>query len=409
MLGRSTSCRGATRAAHRAYQHIAGKARCLVRCWRRARPQAVQNKNAASSGRSRCRKGLYATRFTQHVLRNTHPAVASSDSDTQNPVFWERLRSLFTRNEEEKERPEGEKRRRAIAVVVCFLISAVLWFTFTLQDTHTVSMTIPTTVQNSQGAQALTTLPPEAVSAEVEGAGTALLRFYWGEPRVPVGVESEQVNVENRLQAKLPGGARLKSVSPTVMSLRREARQARTVPVRLRGTVGTPATHDLMHPPRIQPDSVRISGARSLVQDIEAWPTERIRIKNLTDSLHRRVALSDTLGGLVTRFTESVALRAQARQFTEGIRSIDVRVTGGPESSVTLDPSSIRVRYRTLVEDFQQAQSTDQFYATVSYGQIRADTSGRVDPRLHTPPGLEIRDVEMYPSALRYYNFVADS
>ena len=335
--------------------------------------------------------------------------MASSDSDTQNPVFWERLRSLFTRNEEEKERPEGEKRRRAIAIVVCFLISAVLWFTFTLQDTHTVSMTIPTTVQNSQGAQALTTLPPEAVSAEVEGEGTALLRFYWDEPRVPVGVESERVNVENRLQAKLPGGARLKSVSPTVMSLRREARLVRTVPVRLRGTVGTPATHDLMHSPRVQPDSVRISGARSLVQDIEAWPTERIRIKNLTDSLHRRVALSDTLGGLVTRFTESVALRAHARQFTEGRRSIDVRVTGGPESSVTLDPSSIRVHYRTLVEDYQETKSTDQFYATVSYGQIRADTSGRVDPRLHTPPGLEIRDVEMYPSALRYYSFVADS
>ena len=340
--------------------------------------------------------------------------MAASDSDTQNPVFWERLRGLFTREEDEEDNkqgkhPEGENRRRAIAIAVCFLISAVLWFTFTLQDTHTVSMTIPTTVQNSEGAQALTTLPPEAVSAEVEGGGTSLLRFYWSDPRVAVGAENGQVSVEERVQAQLPRGSRLKSVSPTTLNLSREARLTRTVPVRLCGRVETPATHDLMHPPRIQPESVRVSGARSLVENVEAWPTERVDVTNLTDSLHRRVALADTLGGLVTRFAESVTLRAQARQFTEGIRSINVRVTGGPENTVTLDPSSIRVRYRTLVEDYQRAQRTDQFYATVSYGQIRADTSGRVDPRLHTPPGLEIRDVEMYPSALRYYNFVADS
>lgn len=331
--------------------------------------------------------------------------ASSSSSDTQSPVFWERLRGLFVREEEQH---DGEKRRRAVAIAVCFLISCFLWFIFTLQDTHTVPMEIPTTVMNSGGEQALTSLPPKTVRAEIEGEGADLLRFYWQRPRVAIGTESGQVRVGDRLQAQLPRGAQLRSVSPSLLTLDREPRLTRTVPVRLRGTVKTPATHALMSEPTLQPDSVRISGARSLVESFEAWPTEPVKIESLRDSLHRRVPLADTLNGLVARYTDSVVLRAQARQFTEGMRSINVRVTGGPESSVTLDPSSIRVRYRTLVEDFQRAQTTDQFYATVSYEQIRADTSGQVEPRIHTPPGLTIRDVEPIPSALRYYNYVAD-
>lgn len=332
---------------------------------------------------------------------------SSSSSDTQTPVFWERLRSLLTR-EDEEERPPGEVRRRAVAIVVCFLISCVLWFSFTLQDTHTVPMTIPTRVQSGGGGQALTELPPSRVRAEIEGEGIDLLRFYWQDPSIAIGAESEEVSIRNLVQAQLPRGTRLQSASPAVLTLQREARLTRTVPVRLRGDVSTPATHDLMAPPSLQPDSIRISGARSLVQSVDAWPTVPLNVKGLTDSLHRRVPLADTLSGLVQRSTGSVVLQAQSRQFTEGMRSIDVRVTGGPQNSVTLDPSSIRVRYRTLVEDFQEVKETDNFYATVSYEQIRADTTGQVEPRIQTPANLTIRDVEAYPSALRYYNLVAE-
>lgn len=330
--------------------------------------------------------------------------ASSNSSDTQRPVFWERLRGLFTREEP----ADGEQRRRYVAIAVCFLISCVLWLAFTLQDTHTVTMQIPTVVQNRGGDQALTSLPPKNVEAQIEGEGTVLLRFYGQEPRIAIGADNGQVNVNRLLAAELPRGVRLKGVSPTVLNLEREPRLTRTVPVRLRGTVATPATHALMDPPAIQPDSVQISGARSLVQSIEAWPTEPVNITGLKDSLRRRIPLADTLSGLVARSIGSVMLTAQSRQFTEGMRTIEVRVTGGPENAVTLDPSSLRVRYRTLVEQHPKADKTDAFYATVSYGQIRADTTGQVEPRIHTPPELVIRDVKAFPSALRYYNFVAN-
>lgn len=327
---------------------------------------------------------------------------SSSSSDTQGPVFWERLRGLFAR----EEHPPGEERRRAVALALCFLASCVLWFIFTLQDTHEVQMSIPTTVQNGQGEQALTALPPEAVQAHIEGQGIVLLRYFFQDPSVAIGAGTSQVSVANLIEAQLPGDASLKRVDPSVLRLEREPRLERTVPVRLRGEIGTPATHDLMSEPRLQPDSIRISGARSLVSALDAWPTAPVNVPSLTDSLRRRVPLADTLSGLVERSARSVVLHAQSRQFTEGMRSIDVRVTGGPENAVTLDPPTIRVTYRTLIDDYQAAQQTDRFYATVPYEQIRTDTTGQLDPRIQIPKDLTIRNVKVVTPALRYYTRV---
>lgn len=323
--------------------------------------------------------------------------MASSDSDTQRPVFWERLRGLLAREEDK------ENRRRLVAALVCLLISCLLWFTFTLQDVHSLTLEIPTQVENFSGDEALTSLPPKNVQAEVEGEGTDLLRLlYYERPRLPIGSGSGRVDVRGTMP-NMPGSVRLKSVTPAFLELEREPRLTRTVPVRLRGEVETPATHLLMEAPQVRPDSVRISGARSLVRTIYTWPTQAVHVSGLKDSLRRRVLLADTLDGLVARSTDSVVLTADARRFTEGMRTIDVRVVGGPERSVTLDPSTIRVRYQTQVSQYQQAQDTDEFFATVSYKRVLSDTTGRVHPRIHLPDDLTIRNVEPLPSALRYY------
>jgi hypothetical protein len=43
------------------------------------------------------------------------------------------------------------------------------------------------------------------------------------------------------------------------------------------------------------------------------------------------------------------------------------------------------------------------FFATVSYDEIRQDTTGRVQPDLVLPENVVLRDVEMIPQTLGYY------
>ncbi len=325
-------------------------------------------------------------------------------ADTQQPVFWERLRRLFSRSR------EAEARRRpsanGIAVVFCVLISCLLWFIFTMQEDYTAVLEVPTRVANLPADEALAEAPPATARVEVRGEGFQLMRFAFDPPALPIDAAAGQIDLSAVLD--LPQGVSLLNVTPRRLNVQKEPRVTRRVPVRLRATITTPATHALVEPPRLAPDSVAVSGAASLVESLAYWPTERLSVRDLRDTLSTPVALADTLGGLVRRTPDAVRVLARARQYTEGTREIDVRIPGSPERSVTLEPSSVEVRYRVPVEQHAAAQEAEGFFATVSYDALRADTTGRVRPELVLPAGLDIRDVRMTPPALRYYTFVPD-
>jgi hypothetical protein len=115
------------------------------------------------------------------------------------------------------------------------------------------------------------------------------------------------------------------------------------------------------------------------------------------------VALADTLQGLVRKSASTTRLRGLSDRFTEGMREIDVTVIGGPGGAVTLDPPSIRVRYRVLFTQYQEALDAPDFFATVRFEDILADTTGRVRPELNLPDGIVLRDIERIPGVLRYF------
>jgi hypothetical protein len=302
-----------------------------------------------------------------------------------------------------------ESPRRTIAIAVCTLISALLWFTFSMQETYTYSIDLATSVRNLPENRALSELPPEKVRVQVQGEGLSLFQLYYNPPVVPIDAAQNLVDLE-ATPPDLPKNLSLESVAPRTYIPRTEPRETKTVPVLLRATLLTPPTHDFLTPPRVVPDSVEVSGARSIMQNLRAWPTVHFRQDNVTDSISVYVDLVDSLEGLVRRTADRVLLVADVREFTGGTREIDVIVDGSPSSQklVTLEPSKIKVRYRVLLSDFRKAETAPDFFATVRYGDIRRDTTGRVQPLLNLPSDIVLRDVTISPPSLRYYDFLVE-
>lgn len=325
------------------------------------------------------------------------------DGTLQGTAFWDRIHGLFSRRSM-RERFEEQPQRRGFVITMAILVSSLLWFTFTMRETHTKIIQMPTEVVNLPENQALSQLPPDNVRVQVVGDGWSILRLRLRPPTIPINASQQEVGIRESIP-ELPKNVDIQSVSPASLNLWRERRITRKVPVELRAEIETPATHDLVNPPELLPDSVEIIGAASIVGDITEWPTVRRTFENVRDTLETRVALSDTLSGLVNRNVSAVTLRAVSKQFTEGVREIDVTVQGQPSTQtlVSLEPSSVRVRYRVLFDQYQDAQSAMDFFATVSYDEIRQDTTGRVRPDLHVPDNLVLRDVEMIPPTLGYY------
>lgn len=294
-----------------------------------------------------------------------------------------------------------------MVITVCVAISSVLWLTFTLQEVKVVTLEFPTQVVDVPDEEALVALPPESASVQVEGEGVQLLWMYYNTPTIPISASEQTVNLADALN--LPDNVRLQSIAPRQIAIEKEPRVTRRIPVQSRAQVETPQAFELIEPPRLRPDSVTVSGARSVVEGLNAWPTELVTVDEVRDSVATRIPLADTLNQLVTRTPDLVTLIARSGKFAENTREIAVEVTGVPsgQNVVALEPSTIRVKYRVLFDQLFASERAPDFFATVSYDQIREDTTGYVEPSLHLPSDLIIRDPEKIPSRLQYYTFVA--
>lgn len=332
--------------------------------------------------------------------------MATADTDSQAAVFWERLRMLFTPTSN-GQAPEEEP-RNGLILAVCVLISTMLWLSLSLQEESTVTLEVPTTVVNVPDGQALAQVPPSTVRVQVEGEGLQLVWLYLDRPTVSIDATSNEVSLEDAITLSAASGVSVENVTPRRVDVRKEPRLERRIPVMSRVQVDLPPAHELLFPPRLDPDSVTVTGAESIVNGLRRWPTTAASI-TVADSVRTQVALADTLSKLVSRDVDAVTLLARAGKFAEAQREIDVEVTGIPsdQNLVALEPSTIRVRYRVLFDQLFESQRASDFFATVSYRQIRTDTTGFVEPNVHVPSDLEIRDPEALPRRLRYYTFVS--
>lgn len=333
--------------------------------------------------------------------------VASANSKppaARRSPFWERLYSVVVSRNRHERNDREDPERRGLVVTLCILVSAFLWFTFSLRETYSALLLMPTEVVNLPQDEALKTPPPPLVRVQVEGEGLSLLRLRLNPPTIPINASADQIDLQRALP-ELPKNIRPVSVSPSTLDLQKEQRITRKIPVRLRAEIETPATHDLVAPPQLAPDSVLVSGAASIVRGLEAWPTRPVSYEDVRDTLITRIPLADTLQGLVQRNIEATTLKAVSQQFTEGTREIDVIVTEQPSNQklVSLDPETIRVRYRVLFSQYSEALRAPDFFATVSYDEIRADTTGRIRPRIHLPSDVVLLDVDYFPQTLNYF------
>lgn len=319
------------------------------------------------------------------------------------------LRSLFPNRKRRGTPPSYEPQNRGLVITICILISILLWFIFSMQETHTILIELPTEIRNLPPDEALTVLPPRTVKVQVQGEGIQLLRLYYNRPVVPIDAGADEISFEDAV-AELLSNVQLESVIPRTFVVRKEPRITRTVPVEPRIEIRTPPAYDLLGPIRLRPDSVAVSGAVSILENLRAWPTEHRVFVNVRDTLRAVVALADTLTGLVLREFDEVSIEAIVEEFTEAEREIRVLVPGAPlgEEFVQLSPPTIRVRYLVPLSQYDASMTAEDFFAMVPYDEIRSDTTGLVRPRLHLPEGLVLREVTFSPLTLHYFNVLVD-
>ena len=300
--------------------------------------------------------------------------------------------------------------RRGLAMLLSVVVAVVLWFSFSMRDSYTVPMRVPVEVVTTPEGTALAARPPDSVSAVLEGEGWTLLGLRRSPPAIRVYAEGATVDLLAALRdpRTLPTGVTVQSVQPATIELALDTRTSRRLPIRLRRRVGLAPPHDLLRPPRLRPDSVRVTGAQSLLGGLSDWPTELFVAEDVDESLTRTVALGDTFGGLLTPAVRQTVVDLDVGEFTVGRRALPVEVVNLPPSvaGVRFEPAEVVAEYRVPLagDAYGRAERSDAFRAVVDWGDIvRDSTSGTVPVAARWPGDLTLRDVTLEPGRVGYF------
>lgn len=316
--------------------------------------------------------------------------------------FRRALASMATRR-----KPMEEPQRRAMAIFLSLVIAFLLWLTFSLRETYTITVHMPIEIGRLPEGRALSELPPQEARVTLQGVGHELIGLQRNPPVLLLHATSENVDVLAAATegVRLPSGLSVQSVSPSTLSLSLEPEVSRRIPIQLILDLDPAQDHDFLGSPRLSPDSVTVSGARSLVHLLGSFPTQPLRADGIRESFTARVALSDTLRGLVRTNIAITEASVQVARFTEGTREVDVRVEGGPADAqpVVLLPSRVQATFRVPIDQYDRAMRTPEFYAFVPYASVLADTTGSLMPVVQPPENLAVRDIRVEPRRVRYW------
>ena len=320
----------------------------------------------------------------------------------------ERLRALVPGSDAvpDDSEPAG---RRGLAMLLSLVVALVMWFSFSMRETYSMTLQVPVEIARTPPNQSLREVPPRVATVTLQGEGWTLLRLSRDSPVIRVYADGPRVDLAAALQeAGLPADVQVQSVQPQLVELALDVQTSRRLPVRLRREIQTEPGYDLLRPPRLQPDSVVVTGAQSLLGSLEDWPTEVLRAEDVSQSLRRTVALADTFGGLLSPSAAATVVQVDVGEFTGAVRDLEVEVENLPPgvAGVRFDPVRVRAEFRVPVEGetYGLAETLPTFRAVVDYFDIARDsTDGEVPVSARWPAELDIRDVTLSPSRVEYF------
>lgn len=302
-----------------------------------------------------------------------------------------------------------EGKEKIIAFSVALFFAICLWLIVNMSRDFNVTVDIPVRLINLPDDVALSDPIPDYVSVNVAGEGWNLIPIYSNPPVVSVNAESERVNMQDQIRNQIGAFSDLNiiQVEPSELHIEKEERATKRVPVEKRVEINVRDQYGFLSEPRIEPDSVTITGAVSKVENITSWETEEATFSDVNRSIDRSLSLKSPERGIRIEPSE-VTLKAQISEFTEAEVRVPVRTRNiPPGEAVTYNPSSVTVRFHVPITQYTNVVDIRPFSAYVDYNELEADTTGFISPSIEMDSDLfNVRIRNFQPNRVTYFKIV---
>jgi hypothetical protein len=155
--------------------------------------------------------------------------------------------------------------------------------------------------------------------------------------------------------------------------------------------------YEWIKPPLLTPDSITLYGPKGVIDTINEWPTEKIKLSGIRDTVHQAVKLNASSNPQFSLSHEFIDVQILVEQFTEKEMKLPIQIISSKKASQNqyrCIPSQVMVFAKIPVDSFQVLTEND-IQIGVYADSVRLDKVPITIQLIGKPD--YVRSVKLYP------------
>lgn len=286
--------------------------------------------------------------------------------------------------------------------ITAVVLALLVWLHVATEKDYTYDLYLPVTEISLNDSLTLASQPPGSVLVSVSGTGKALLRKKWRElglrinaTNLRTGDHSVTLSPDNTTLIGAAGDHSLEEIlSPARLTLHVDRLGEVRVPVVGNYQAEAAEGFAIASPVLIKPDTVTVTGPRSVLNEIYQVPTEQKKLSSLRTNatLELPLVLPPMYGLSVTPDTVEIRLEVLPVK-TRSFESVPVRLFNAPpDSNFVAMPPTVTIALSGPPEEIDLL-SPATITASADY---RARSAGaRAAIRVDYPPAFRLKELSV--------------
>jgi len=311
---------------------------------------------------------------------------------------------------------EGRLRfsQKAYIFLFCILLSTFFWFLSSLSKSYTTQLEIPVKYVSFDEKFVLDQEPPKALTIKVKSNGFELLGEQMTLRKEALQIDLSQARQKRKnhfflltnqfrpqIRELLDPDIELLTIQPDSIQLNTQKRIAKKIAVKLQSNYSIKSGYALRGEPILKPESILVSGPADYLATFNEVKTIEVNEKNISDSLHLRVALQGEDGVKGLQYEQSeVELIIPIEKFTEKSLRLPIQIDSTTLSANLITfPNEVEAIVLVPLSKYKQLDA-NMIQAKVIYNQ-ESKKNKKLDVQLENVPNYA-KLVRISPERVEY-------
>lgn len=298
---------------------------------------------------------------------------------------------------------------KLITVISILIFSTLLWIFVSFSDEYSTTIKVPVRITNIPEGYSTIELSDNSVSLNVKGQGWQLAQLTFGIQeyldipftKTTAATNDHIVSVRNALEQNswVTSSIQVNLIEPEQLSYSIERINYKVVPIVPKVSLSYKTGYDLVSEIIIDPDTVQISGPKSVIDETKLIETEHLVLEALDRAKQIDIALAknDNLNYSFERTQLSFDVQKIVDKTFE---NIEVERRGVPPArDLLLFPEKVKVILRGGINILGQMDNS-KIKLYINFRQALEDTLGSIVPKIEIPEFTTLIDIR--PKRLDY-------